>query len=106
MADNEAKNKKIAELEDRIVALEGGGPPQPVDKKNKITTRLNYICTRIKKGQNISEECYNDLEKFTTADDDEDQDTIMARRKKIIRAFGGDEDDNFDEILAEIKQKK
>jgi hypothetical protein len=97
MSDNKQKDEKIAELEDRIAALEQNSLTNSPDddKKNKtpvvpkavVTNRMKYICTRIENSNTITQAVFDDLLKYTTYNDHEDPKTVDARRDKTIKAF-------------------
>ena len=96
MSNNKQKDEKIAELEDRIAALEHHSMTNTLDDEKKktlvagkalATNRMKYICTRIENFNTITQAVYDDLLKYTTYNDHEDSNIVEARREKTIKAF-------------------
>ena len=91
MADNEAKNEKIVELEERIAAIEGRPTPikdkDETKRKARMRARITYIVGRLQDCKTISAEVVEDIVKFTTIDDEHDASLVETTRNRFIDAF-------------------
>lgn len=95
MADNKEKDEKIAELEDRIVALEEHSlvkvpsvePTDAKKKKAQVASRLHYICGRIEGRYTITSSVYEDLVKYTSYNEEDEEKIVDGRREKVIISF-------------------